>query len=150
MSNAATAPAADYGTEMAAMSAYLEAGERRAQALGNRGPVRFTADGKLHPDILEAYWRVRLLHLRGRARRRRTGGHRGRIKDILDRCRRTWLAAGAKGRPALDADHQASTLFWSRPLGDPFGGTRPRQWPPPREDVRADAGGGCAEGGGAI
>jgi hypothetical protein len=28
-----------------------------------------------------------------------------------------------RGRPALGADCQAPTLFWSKPLGDPFGGT---------------------------
>ena len=39
------------------MRVYLEAGAQRAMALGNRGPIRFTADGKVHPDILDAYWR---------------------------------------------------------------------------------------------
>ena len=39
------------------MAAYLRAGEERARALANRGPVQFGADGRLHPDILEAYWR---------------------------------------------------------------------------------------------
>ena len=39
------------------MQAYLQEGERRAFELGNRGPIRFTEDGKLHPAILEAYWR---------------------------------------------------------------------------------------------
>ena len=29
----------------------------------------------------------------------------------------------AKGRQALAADCAAPTLFWSKPLGDPFGGT---------------------------
>jgi hypothetical protein len=29
----------------------------------------------------------------------------------------------AKGRPALAADCQGATLFWAKPLGDPFGGT---------------------------
>ncbi len=47
----------DYGSEEAAMQAYLQAGEQRAATLGNRGPIRFTADGALHPDIVEAYWR---------------------------------------------------------------------------------------------
>ena len=47
----------DYGSEEAAMQAYLRDGERRAAALGNRGPIRFTAAGELHPDILEAYGR---------------------------------------------------------------------------------------------
>ncbi|MCY3597536.1 MAG: hypothetical protein OXG71_08915 [Rhodospirillales bacterium] len=34
---------------------YLRAGEERARGLGNRGPVRFGADGSLHPGILKAY-----------------------------------------------------------------------------------------------
>jgi hypothetical protein len=32
-------------------------------------------------------------------------------------------AVDAKGRPALGVGHEAPTLFWSKPLGDPFGGT---------------------------
>ena len=48
---------ADYGTEEAAMQAYLAEGEQRAMRLGNRGPIRRTDDGRIHPDILEAYWR---------------------------------------------------------------------------------------------
>ena len=51
------AKTANYGAEETAMQAYLRDGERRAHALGNRGPVRFDSDGKLHPDILDAYWR---------------------------------------------------------------------------------------------
>ena len=58
MTGAARKVAVDYGTEQAAMAAYLREGERRALALGNRGPIRFTAQGKVHPDILDAYWRV--------------------------------------------------------------------------------------------
>ena len=50
-------PGIDYGPEEAAMQAYLREGEKRAFALGNRGPIRFTATGELHPDIVEAYWR---------------------------------------------------------------------------------------------
>ena len=45
----------DYGPEEAAMQAYLAAGAERARTLGNRGPVRFGPDGKIHPDILAAY-----------------------------------------------------------------------------------------------
>ena len=47
----------DYAAEDAAMRDYMAEGEKRAYALGNRGPIRFTADGRVHPDILEAYWR---------------------------------------------------------------------------------------------
>src|SRR5262245_44774822 len=39
------------------MAAYCREGMRLAQAIGNRGPVRFDAAGRLHPDILSAYWK---------------------------------------------------------------------------------------------
>src|ERR1700741_814966 len=39
-----------------AMKEYGRAAEARAYALGNRGPIRFTADGKLDPVILDSYW----------------------------------------------------------------------------------------------
>ena len=52
------ATAINYGSEEAAMQEYLRQGEKRAYALGNRGPIRFTEDGKIHSDILEAYWRT--------------------------------------------------------------------------------------------
>ena len=51
------AGAADYGSDDAAMRDYFRAGEEKAHALGNRGPIRFLDDGGLHPDILDAYWR---------------------------------------------------------------------------------------------
>ena len=46
-----------YGEHEAAMVAYRKAGEARAMALGNRGPIRYNPDGTLHDDIVEAYWR---------------------------------------------------------------------------------------------
>ena len=38
------------------MSEYGRRAEARAYALGNRGPIRVGADGKLLPEILDAYW----------------------------------------------------------------------------------------------
>ena len=38
------------------LTAYILAGQHRANTLGNRGPVRFNEQGQLHPEILEAYW----------------------------------------------------------------------------------------------
>ena len=40
------------------MEAYFEAGEARANSLGNRGPLRFDERGQLDPSILEAYRRT--------------------------------------------------------------------------------------------
>ncbi|TBR26824.1 MAG: phytanoyl-CoA dioxygenase, partial [Reyranella sp.] len=38
------------------MAEYSRAGEERARALGNRGPIRLDANGRLAQDILDAYW----------------------------------------------------------------------------------------------
>ncbi|MCW5747671.1 MAG: phytanoyl-CoA dioxygenase family protein [Alphaproteobacteria bacterium] len=115
---------ADYGAEEAAMQAYLKEGERRAFALGNRGPIRFTADGKVHPDILDAYWRCGFYVFEGVLAPEELADIERDLKDILDRLpAERGSPVDAKGRPALAADCKAPTLLWSKPLGDPFGGT---------------------------
>ena len=46
------------------------------------------------------------------------------LHEILDRLpAERGAALDAKGRPALAADCQGPNLLWSKPLGDPFGGT---------------------------
>ncbi|MGO8914522.1 MAG: phytanoyl-CoA dioxygenase family protein [Stellaceae bacterium] len=119
-----SARAIDYGEEETAMQAYLQAGERRAHALGNRGPIRFTAEGRVHPDILDAYWRCGFYVFEGVLRPEELVDLEADLTDILDRlpCERG-SPVDAKGRPALAVDCAAPTLFWSKPLGDPFGGT---------------------------
>ncbi len=114
----------DYGPEAAAMQAYLQAGEARAAALGNRGPIRLGADGKIHPEILEAYWRCGFYVFEGVLGAAELADLDADLKSILDRLpAERGAALDAKGRPALTAGNTANTLFWSRPLGDPFGGT---------------------------
>ena len=116
--------AVDYGAEEAAMQAYLREGEQRAFALGNRGPIRFTASGELHPDIVEAYWRCGFYVFEGVLEPDELADIERDVKDILDRLPvEKGAPLDAKGRPALAADCQAPTLLWSKPLGDPFGGT---------------------------
>ena len=51
------ASAVDYGSHEAAMQRYFRDGYARAMALGNRGPIRFAADGSLDSAIVEAYER---------------------------------------------------------------------------------------------
>lgn len=116
--------AIDYGSEEAAMQRYLREGEARAYALGNRGPIRFTADGKIHPDILEAYWRCGFYVFEDVLKADELADIEADIKNILDRLpKEKGATVDAKGRPALAVDNKAQTLFWSKPLGDPFGGT---------------------------
>lgn len=116
---------AEYGPDSAAMRAYLEAGERRAFALGNRGPIRFTAGGEVHPDILEAYWRTGFYVFEGVLSAVELADIEADIHGILDRLPvEKGSLVDAKGRPALGADQKAPSLFWSKPLGDPLGGTK--------------------------
>ena len=116
--------AVDYGPEEAALRAYCEAGAGRAHALGNRGPVRFDADGRVHPDILDAYQRCGFYIFEGVLRPEELVDIENDIRDILDRLpSERGSPVDRKGRLALGADLKGNTLFWSKPLGDPFGGT---------------------------
>lgn len=115
----------DYGEQEQAMRAYLAQGEQRAYALGNRGPVRRTADGAIHPDILEAYWRCGFYVFEGVLGAAELADIEADFKDIMERLPvRRGAAVDRHGRPALAADNRAPILNWSRPLADPLGGTR--------------------------
>ena len=114
----------DYGSEDAAMQDYLRDGEERAYALGNRGPVRYTDDGAIHPDILDAYWRCGFYIFEGVLGAEELTDIDADLHNIMDRLPvEQGAPVDAKGRPALGADCEAPTLFWSKPLADPFGGT---------------------------
>ena len=107
-----------------AMRAYLRAGEQSAAVLGNRGPIRFNLDGRLHADIVEAYWRCGFYIFEGVLDADELADLEADVMDIRERLpSEQGSPVDAKGRPALAADCQGSTLFWSKPLGDPFGGT---------------------------
>src|SRR5258708_4548752 len=115
--------AVDYGSEEAAMQAYLRDGETRAARLGNRGPIRFTSAGELHPDIVEAYWRCGFYVFEGVLKQAELSDIEHDLHGILDRLPvERGAPLDAKGRPALTADCQAPTQLWSKPLGDPFAG----------------------------
>jgi len=114
----------DYGTEEAAMQAYLREGEKRAYALGNRGPIRFTDSGELHPDIVDAYWRCGFYVFEGVLKADELADIEHDLHEILDRLPvERGAPVDTKGRPALGADCTGPNLLWSKPLGDPFGGT---------------------------
>ena len=44
---------------------YFNKGQDKAYALPNRGPIKYTDNGKLHPEILNAYWRYGFYVLEG-------------------------------------------------------------------------------------
>jgi hypothetical protein len=125
MDGSPTTTAVDYGPEEAAMQAYLRDGERRAAELGNRGPIRFMPAGELHPEIVEAYWRCGFYIFEGVLKADELADIERDLHDILDRLpAERGAPLDAKGRSALGADSTAPNLLWSKPLGDPFGGTK--------------------------
>jgi ectoine hydroxylase-related dioxygenase (phytanoyl-CoA dioxygenase family) len=115
----------DADAQARAMREYLREGEARAMALGNRGPIRFDAQGRVHPDILEAYRRCGFYVLEGVLSEQELADIERDIRnEVLDRLPvRRGARIDARGRPAIGVDNEAPTLFWSKPLADPFGGT---------------------------
>jgi hypothetical protein len=116
---------ADYGSEEAAFQAYCAAGEARAMALGNRGPIRFTDSGELHPEILEAYSRCGFYVFTGVMGPEELADIEADFLDIQSRLPvRKGAEVDAQGRPALGVGYKGLNLVWARPLSDPVGGTK--------------------------
>ncbi len=110
--------------ETGVMQTFFRDGERRAMSLGNRGPIRLHSDGSVHQDILDAYWRRGFYVFEGVLASDELKDIEADVLELLDRLpSERGSPVDAKGRPALAAGCKASTLFWSKPLGDPFGGT---------------------------
>ena len=117
-------PIVDYGPDEAAMVAYRRAGEERAGALGNRGPIRFDADGNLDPEILDAYWRTGFYIFTKVLAADELADIERDVADIIERAPVTKDATVDKfGRPALGTGCTARNISWVRPLSDPIGGT---------------------------
>jgi ectoine hydroxylase-related dioxygenase (phytanoyl-CoA dioxygenase family) len=116
----------NFGVEEAEMQRYFVAGEAKARHLGNRGPLCLTPDGKLHPQILEAYQAHGFYIFEGLLRPGELTELRRDYTDMADRLPvRRESSLDKLGRPALGVDLPRSPLMWAKPLGDPLGGTTP-------------------------
>jgi hypothetical protein len=116
--------AAYYGAQAAAMREYLELGQRAALDLDNRGTIRFDTNGGLDPSIREAYSRYGFYVFTNVLSTEELAD----IESDLGAMRQRFPTGpdspvNADGQPALGADCKALTLVWSKPLGDPLGGT---------------------------
>jgi len=103
---------------------YLEAGEKRALALQNRGPLRFESSGQIARDIREAYEQYGFYIFEGVVNEQEISEVETQLNEVIER------APASKnggldifGRPALGVDHKRSLYIWARPLSDPLGGT---------------------------
>ena len=124
VSKSIEACAAYYGDEADAMKAYLINGEKNALALGNRGPITFDENGNLSSAIKEAYSKNGFYIFEGVLNNEEVED----IKEDLENLREQFPTGpestlNAKGEPAMNAESKSLTLVWSKPLGDPLGGT---------------------------
>jgi hypothetical protein len=113
-----------YGVDEPAMVEYRAAGTERARALGNRGPVRFDADGHIHPEILESYWRHGFYIFEGVVGAAELDDIERDVADMLEHAPTVPKGKTDRhGRPAVGVDVKWPIYSWVRPLTDPVGGT---------------------------
>jgi hypothetical protein len=106
------------------MAEYSRAGEARARALGNRGPIRLDANGRLAPDILDAYWTHGFYVFEGVAGPEELAELRADVDAILERAPvEPGAAVDRNGRPAFGEGVLKPPYRWAKPLSDPLGGT---------------------------
>lgn len=124
ISRSIEACAAYYGDDADAVKQYLIEGQKKALELPNRGPLRFTDSGDIHPDILESYSTYGFYIFENVLREDEVADLKNDLEDMRDNFPTEMGAAtDAKGRPALGADTTGFTLQWAKPLSDPLGGT---------------------------
>ena len=121
---AVSAPRPTAAAHAAGMVDYMRAGERLAAEIGNRGPVRFGANGELHGDILAAYREHGFYILEGVIAPQEIAALRAATNSMLERAPvRHDAKVDAQGRPALGLDYARSPYTLIKPLSDPWGGT---------------------------
>src|SRR5580698_10832596 len=106
----------------AGMAAYRAAGQRLAEEIGNRGPLRLTTDGALHPDIQAAYWRHGYYIFTDVIDQAEIAALRADAQTMLARAPiGPDATVDAQGRPALGLDYARLPYRFTRPLADPWG-----------------------------
>jgi hypothetical protein len=106
------------------MDAYVREGERKAYEIGNRGPIRLNADGTLHEEIADAYWRCGFYVFEGALNAEELKDLQADFERVLDQAPYTKDAeVDSKGRPALGLEFTRSSFNFAKPLSDPVGGT---------------------------
>jgi hypothetical protein len=116
--------AAHYGNDADAMREYMLAGHQRAVALDNRGQIEFDANGNLASYIVAAYRKYGFYVFTEVLEQEELDDIK---QDLAGMKKRFPVGPGEKltadGLPALGANCTTTTLVWSKPLGDPLGGS---------------------------
>lgn len=126
------------------LRAYQAIGQKWEREIGNRGPLRLTNDGQLHPDILTCFREHGYYIFEGVIDAAEIVELRYDANEMLERAPVNRDAkVDAKGRPALGIDYARLPYRFSKPLGDPWGGTQllggrhPTQMTQPKPDADA-------------
>ena len=106
------------------MESYILRGEKKALELGNRGPIKFDENGKLCPKIRKSYSDNGFYIFENVI----NPDELNDIKEDLEKLRTNFPTGpdsnvDVNGDPAFNAKSKALTIVWSKPLGDPLGGT---------------------------
>ena len=114
-----------YDQESEEMKNYLLEGEKRALELPNRGPIDIDSNGLLSGVIREAYSKYGFYIFENVLNKDELED----IKSDLNRLSAKFPTGpeslvDSKGEPAMNANSKALTIVWSKPLGDPLGGTQ--------------------------
>ena len=107
-----------------AQQSYVSRGMARALTLGNRGPLRFDQQGRLHEDILEAYWRTGFYVFENVIDPSEIKLLQAEIENLLARAPvDNGALEDAQGRPAFGQEFARPIYSLIPPLADPWGGT---------------------------
>ena len=106
------------------MKRYAREGMARAERIGNRGPVRFDANGNLHPAIVDAYWAHGFYVFENVLAQ---GEIDELLEDVNDLLAHAPTGPGdttdADGARAVGIDMKRYPYFFVKPLSDPVGAT---------------------------
>ena len=106
--------------EREAHRVYCADGAARAQLLGNRGPVRFGSDGKLAPDIVEAYERNSFYVFENVVGAQELAEFRAEFHAVHENCpAQQGSSVDRHGRPTR---YPPAEYSMQPPLSDPLGG----------------------------
>jgi hypothetical protein len=109
----------------AGMDDYILAGVRLAQSMDNRGPVRFDDQGRLHPDILDAYREHGFYVFTGVIGSDEITELRRDIDYLLQHAPAGQGATeDIHGQPAFGQEFAVNPYIFIKPLSDPWGGTK--------------------------